>query len=1123
MFEFVISAVDKALQSENGHLDPFLHFLLGLSLESNQTLLRGLIPQTGSSSHSKQETVEYIKRKIRETPSPEKSINLFHCLNELQDHSLIQEVQMHQNRGNYRCLRGTRLSPAQWSALVFVLLNSEQDLDVIDLSKYDPSEECLLMLLPGVKSSRKAVLSITNTMFKHKGAQQYTWYQDTLGRRSMIDLVVVSSDLRPHVLDTRVKRGAELSTNHHLVVSWIRLRRRMPDRIGSPKRIVRVCWECLADPSVRGVFNSHLQESFNQIPREVGDIESEWTMFSSSIVDADIRSCGRKVSGAGRGGNPRTQWWTPEVRDAVKLKKESYQAWLAQGTPEAAEAYRQAKRTTAVVVSEAKTRVWEEFGGHGEVLSVGLGEILADRSVPQKGGTRGRGLGREAEVDSFITQAEVTEVVQQLLGGKAPGVDEICPEYLKSLDVVGLSWLTRLCNIAWQSGTVPLDWATGVVIPLFKKGDQRVCSNYRGITLLSLPGKVYSRVLERRVRPLVEPRIQEEQCSFRPSRGTLDQLYTLHRVLEGSWEFAQPVHMCFVDLEKAFDRVPRGILWEVPWEYGVHGPLLRAVQSLYNWSRSLVRIASCKPDLFPVHVGLRQGCPLSPVLFIVFMDRISRRSQGLEGVRFGDHRISSLIFADDVVLLAPSSLDLQHALGRFAAECEAAGMRVSTSKSEAMVLDRKKVACTLQDGGEVLSQVEQFKYLGVLFTSEGRMDREIDRRIGTAAAVMRSMYRSVVVKKELSWKAKLSIYQSIYVPILTYGHELWVKTERVRSQIQAAEMSFLRRVAGCSLRDRERSSVTREELGVEPLLLHIERGQLRWLGHLFRMPPGRLPGEVFWACPTGKRPRGRPRTRWRDYVSRLAWERLGVPPEELEEVSGEREDSGVKLLSTGLENPYCTLEILRLWECNLTEYSCRVLSSVLSSNSSILKELNLSYNNLKDSGVKLLSAGLQNPQCTLEILSLCVCNLTEESCRVLSSVFSSTSLRELNLSGNELQDSGVKLLSVGLENLNCTLEILSHNGNPTHLFPVHIFNLVLDDCFECTDWDMFREAATKGDTTDLEEYTSSVTSYISKCIDDVTISKSITIRSNQKPVMTTKVRALLKSRDSAFRAGERMP
>nr|XP_054588623.1 uncharacterized protein LOC129153273 isoform X1 [Nothobranchius furzeri] len=179
----------------------------------------------------------------------------------------------------------------------------------------------------------------------------------------------------------------------------------------------------------------------------------------------------------------------------------------------------------------------------------------------------------------------------------------------------------------------------------------------------------------------------------------------------------------------------------------------------------------------------------------------------------------------------------------FAAECEAAGMRVSTSKS--MVLDRKRVACQLRVGGEVLPQVEEFKYLGVLFTSDGRRDREIDRWIGSASAVMRTLNQSVVVKGELIQKARLSIYRSIYVPILTYGHELWVMTERTRSRIQAAKMSFLRRVAGLSLRDRVRSSDIRKGLGVEPLLLWIDRSQLRWLGHLVRMPPGRLPGRCF--------------------------------------------------------------------------------------------------------------------------------------------------------------------------------------------------------------------------------------------------------------------------------------
>ncbi|KAI3355041.1 hypothetical protein L3Q82_017918 [Scortum barcoo] len=259
-----------------------------------------------------------------------------------------------------------------------------------------------------------------------------------------------------------------------------------------------------------------------------------------------------------------------------------------------------------------------------------------------------------------ITQAEVTEVVRKLLGGKAPGVDEIRPEYLKSL----------------------------------------------------------------------------------------------RRVLEGLWEFAQPVHMCFVDLEKAFDRVPRGILWGVLREYGVRGPLLRAVRSLYDRSRSLIRIAGR-------FLGVARG----------------RRESW-----FGNHRISSLLFADDVVLLASSGQDLQHVLERFAAECEAAGMRISTSKSEAMVLDRKRVACPLS------------------------------------------------------------------------------------------------------------AQVTREELGDRAAApSRIERSQLRWLGHLFRVPPGRLPREVFQACPTGRRP-GEDPGHAGETMS-LSWpgNAYGIPPEELEEVSGVRE------------------------------------------------------------------------------------------------------------------------------------------------------------------------------------------------------------------------------------------
>ncbi|KAK2830925.1 hypothetical protein Q5P01_018856 [Channa striata] len=153
------AAVDEALQSPNGHLDLFLRFLLGLSLQTNQTLLRGLLTQTGSRSQTNQETVQFIKKKISENLSAEKSINLFHCLNELNDRSLVNMIQLDLRSGR---LSTDELSSAQWSALVFILLSSEKDLDVFDLKKYSASEEALLRLLPVVKASNKVLLSDCN-------------------------------------------------------------------------------------------------------------------------------------------------------------------------------------------------------------------------------------------------------------------------------------------------------------------------------------------------------------------------------------------------------------------------------------------------------------------------------------------------------------------------------------------------------------------------------------------------------------------------------------------------------------------------------------------------------------------------------------------------------------------------------------------------------------------------------------------------------------------------------------------------------------------------------------------------------------------------------------------------
>ena len=206
------------------------------------------------------------------------------------------------------------------------------------------------------------------------------------------------------------------------------------------------------------------------------------------------------------------------------------------------------------------------------------------------------------------------------------------------------------------------------------------------------------------------------------------------------------------------------------------------------------------------------------------------------------------MFADDLVQFSSTESGLQRALNTFADACDTAGMKISTAKTEILHLLRNPDRCVLQVNGATLKQAEKFKYLGVASMSDGRQDEELDIRIGKASAVMRALHYSVVIKRELSKTATLSIFKTIFVPILTYRHESWVMTKRVRSQLQASEMRFLRRIEGVTLFDKVRSSEIRKSLNIEPLLHRVERSQIRWFGHVSRMPLKRLPPQTSFTC-----------------------------------------------------------------------------------------------------------------------------------------------------------------------------------------------------------------------------------------------------------------------------------
>ena len=163
------------------------------------------------------------------------------------------------------------------------------------------------------------------------------------------------------------------------------------------------------------------------------------------------------------------------------------------------------------------------------------------------------------------------------------------------------------------------------------------------------------------------------------------------------------------------------------------------------------------------------------------MDKIDKDSSSSSGVTFGECNVRRLLFADDLALLSSNESDLRYAHDRFSDAYLDAGIKISTAKTEIVCLSRHPVQCSFQTNGVTVKQTEKFKYIGVTFSSDGRQDNELDTRIGKASAVMRQLYQSVVLKRELCTKAKLSVFRSVFVPIPTYGHECWVITKRVRS------------------------------------------------------------------------------------------------------------------------------------------------------------------------------------------------------------------------------------------------------------------------------------------------------------------------------------------------------
>jgi Reverse transcriptase (RNA-dependent DNA polymerase)/Endonuclease-reverse transcriptase len=766
-------------------------------------------------------------------------------------------------------------------------------------------------------------LIVTNTFYQHKDIHKYTREVKSRGERSIIDYVIVNRENRREVIDVRVYRGAEIYSDHFLVIAKIKMKLikyKGADKTGprkQKKKSIKVYK--LREKEIAEKYKNQTEKEIYEKKNTIrySTTEEMWEILKTTILKAAADVCGITITG---GNKKRTKWWNVNIQEQVKVKKQKWKEYLKEKTAESYEIYKNQRKCVKDLVMKAKEEEWEEFGEKLEKDSKGnqklffrviktlrKQKISNALQIKNKQGDIKRGdkeimdrwreyfeellnVENTQEVDEIdedildekqeemeeerITTEEVKDAVKQLKRGKAAGYDSITAEMLQNLGKAGLEFLTELYNKIWREETIPKDWEIGIVIPLFKKGDNTDCNNYRGITLLSSVLKVYERILEQRLRKIIENQLDETQSGFRKGRSAQDHIFTVKQIIEKKQLEKEKVYMAFIDIQKAFDSVPRRLIWKSLQQRGVGNRLRNNIKSIYQTTRNYVRKDNKQSEEFITKDGLRQGGVLSPVLFIMIMDDVLKEIKtSSKNIQVGYRNlemitIAECLFADDLVLFAKNEKDLKQNIMAWRNALKKRNMNINVEKTNIMVIgeEEQDTQIDMEIDEVKVKQVQNFKYLGVQIQSNGKQDAEINERISAASKVYHALNKNFLGMKQISRNTKLKVYKAIFCPILTYGSESWILTQNIKSRLQATEMKYLRRVKGITRRDRVRNEAVREELNVEPIMTKIKIQQLKWFGHLTRMHKNRPVKKVWQARPMKRRARGRPRKTWENTI-----------------------------------------------------------------------------------------------------------------------------------------------------------------------------------------------------------------------------------------------------------------
>jgi len=738
-------------------------------------------------------------------------------------------------------------------------------------------------------------LRIGGSWFQRPDSWRWTWYSNTGRVEKEIDHVLVDGRWRL-LQNCRVFRSAQFfSTDHRLLVATLRLRLRVPRPPASGQ--VRLDVGRLRDPQVAQGFASGLGERLENLEQSE-DTQVLWSDFRDCVLDAARDSIPKVTKGKRSGLSQETVDIIEECRKARlngssgryrELRRECIRAVTREKEARLRDLCETVDRHTNSGDARLAFRAIRELRATGsrtrcEGVLAADGSILSEEDVPKRWAEYFEELHgaeppsrelpaydavpKEADPPIRADEPSLTEVrkaLGQLKDGKAPGVCGVYVEMLKAGGEATLRWLHTLICSVWNTGVIPTDWKRGLVVPIWKgKGNARECSNYRGVTLLSVPGKVFARVLLNRIRQQLLDHQRPEQSGFTPKRSTVDRILALRVLTERLREYDRAVIAAYIDFMKAFDSVSREALWKLLELRGIPPRLVSLISALYSGTESAVKCGAVTSDFFPVLTGVRQGCVLAPSLFSTCMDWIMDRVVGESGcgASFGDVRITDLDFADDAVILAETLDVLTEALETLTVEAEPLGLRVSWIKTKIQdfgsILDAATKSCHVV--GEKVEVVEKFTYLGSVVHSSTSCEAEVARRLGLAHGAMNSLNKAVWRSRYLSRKTKVRIFSSLVMPVLLYSCEAWTLTEGLRRRLNTFVCNSLRRIFGIRWQDHVSNQKVLELAGMSCVTCLIRLRQLRSFGHVMRFPPTDPANRILsageprgWRRPTGRK------------------------------------------------------------------------------------------------------------------------------------------------------------------------------------------------------------------------------------------------------------------------------